>query len=122
MVSDTGDVTRSRIEVPLLARLPVVHEQALGTLLADADPDVVREAIIAAGALHAEAFVPELIEALGRDAHADEAVAALVQIGEAAVAPLCHVLVAADGPVATAVSRPRTGAGQQRSVRMLPPR
>ena len=63
---DEGDATRSRIEAArLIARLPVIYDDALVRLLADPEPDVVREAIVAAGALRAVAFVPRLIDRLG---------------------------------------------------------
>lgn len=102
MIDDTdGDTTRSRVEAArLIARLPVVYDQALARLLADPLPEVVREAIVAVGVLRAEAFVPQLIDALGRGACAADAADAIAQMGEPAVSALCRALASAATPVA----------------------
>ncbi len=98
MIDDeVGGTTRSRIEAArLVARLPVVHGDALARLLADPEPEVVREAIVATGALRAAAFVPRLIDSLGIESLASDAVEALVEIGEPAVTPLCRALASSD--------------------------
>ena len=94
LVEDLQGASReSRLEAArLLARLPVSFEPQLARLLADADPEVRRAAIRAAGESGSVTFVPRLIELLADHDYNGEAADALAARGPAALPALRDAL------------------------------
>ena len=94
LIEDAAGATReSRLEASrLLARLPAAFEPQVARLLSDADPDVRRAAIRAAGEADSVAFVPRLIGLLGEQDYGGEAADALVALGPRVVSTLRDAL------------------------------
>ena len=84
---------RTRLEAARLAeRLPLPFEDALRRLVEDEDDEVARTAIRAVARHGAAPFAASLIERLGQPPIAEEAAAALVAAGHAALAPASEAL------------------------------
>jgi len=89
MVAEEGAAgQRTRLEAARLAeRLPLPFEDALRRLVEDEDDAVARTAIRAVARHGAAPFAGALLESLGRPPLAEEAAAALVAAGDAALRP-----------------------------------
>ncbi len=92
MLSDVGPegVSPRREAARALGMIPApspVHSELFG-LLRDSNPEVVEEALLSAGRIGDEAFLPIVIEKLAEPRHLGAARAALVQYGERAVTTL----------------------------------
>jgi AAA family ATP:ADP antiporter len=84
---------RSRLEAARLLRwLPHAFEDQLHRLLRDPDPEVAREAVVAAGALGARPFVRDIIDRLADPLIVPDAVDALVLCGDSSVVTLRECL------------------------------
>ena len=94
MVAEEGAPgRRTRLEAARLAeKLPLPFEDALRRLVEDEDDEVARTAIRAAARHGAAPFAGSLLERLGQPPLAEEAAAALVAAGEAALAPASEAL------------------------------
>jgi AAA family ATP:ADP antiporter len=95
---------RMRLEAArLLGRIPDSFDPLLATLLADADPEVVREAIRSVASLRKRRLVPELIDRLADPRVANDATEALAGFGDVVTGTLRDQL--ADAKVAPEVRR-----------------
>ncbi len=94
MASEEGALgRRTRLEAARLAeRLPLPFDDALHRLIEDEDEEVARTAIRAVARHGAAPFARSLVEQLGRPPVAEEAAAALVAAGEAALDPASETL------------------------------
>jgi AAA family ATP:ADP antiporter len=90
MVRETGvEGTRTRIEAArLLAWLPDAFEPQLRRLLADENPDVARQAVLAVGALRKRLLVPEVLDLLRDPLVVPDAIEALALFGDSIVGTL----------------------------------
>src|SRR5262249_15003052 len=90
MVSEEGsEGQRTRIEAArVLGVLPDCFDPLLGTLLADADTGVAREAIRSVGKLRKRRLVPDLLDRLGRPENGTDASTALAELGDTIVGAL----------------------------------
>ncbi|MGH9502883.1 MAG: Npt1/Npt2 family nucleotide transporter [Terriglobales bacterium] len=90
MVGEPGaERQRHRVEAArLLGELPDSFDPLLSTLLADPDPVVVKEAILAVGKLRKRRMVPDLLDRLAHHEVRAEAAQALGQFGDSIVGAL----------------------------------
>jgi AAA family ATP:ADP antiporter len=90
MVREEGDgPRRTRIEAArLIAWLPDAFEPQLRRLLRDPDPQVVREAVVAVGALKKQLLVPDVLDRMRDPLVVPEAVDALARFGDSIVGTL----------------------------------
>jgi AAA family ATP:ADP antiporter len=90
MAASAGpDGLRDRAEAArLLGVIPEVSLDLLGTLIEDEEPDVARQAVRSALTVAREELVPPLLGALARPELADDAAAALAQLGNSIVPDL----------------------------------
>jgi AAA family ATP:ADP antiporter len=95
LIEDYAGATReSRLEASrLLAKLPATFEPQVARLLSDADPEVRRAAIRAAGEADSLAFLPRLIGLLGEQDYSSEAADALEALGPRVVSLLRDALM-----------------------------
>lgn len=102
MARDSGPQGKpARLEAArLLGELPDEFDAPLRLLLADADVEVARDAIRAAGALRARRALPSILERLGDPALAPAVIEALAQFGGGIVGTLRDQLNDPDVPVA----------------------
>jgi AAA family ATP:ADP antiporter len=90
MVREPGDEgRRTRLEAAsLMASLPNAFEDQLAWLMNDPDPEVLRQAVRAAGRLRKRRFVPAIIAQLGHDALRSDAIEALALFDDGVVGTL----------------------------------
>ena len=90
MVRENGEKRQqTRIEAArVIASLPDHFENQLEVLMKDTDPDVVRNALRAAGALRKRRYVPAMIQQLGNDKLTADAAGALAFFEDAVVGTL----------------------------------
>jgi ATP:ADP antiporter, AAA family len=90
MVNEQGtESQRTRVEAArVLGVLPDCFDPLLGTLLADADAAVAREAIRSVGKLRKRRLVPDLLDRLGHRELGSDAVKALGELGDTIVGAL----------------------------------
>jgi AAA family ATP:ADP antiporter len=95
MVAETGDIGReTRLDAArILASMPDHFETQLDSLLSDADADVCREALAAAGRRRRRRFAPAMIAHLANPALRTHAIDALVQFEDGAIGTLRDHLV-----------------------------
>src|SRR5262249_56878903 len=95
MVAESGVGSReTRLEAArVLGTLPDHFEDQLETLLGDVDPEVVKEALRAAGQRRRRRFVPTMIRHLGRPDLRPDCVEALVSFEDGVVGTLRDHLV-----------------------------
>jgi ATP:ADP antiporter, AAA family len=98
MVREAGPLgARTRAEAArLLSWLPDAFEPQLRMLISDDDPEVVRHAIVAVGALKKRQFVPHVIDHLRNPLLVPDAVDTLARFGEAIVGTLRDYLADPD--------------------------
>jgi AAA family ATP:ADP antiporter len=90
MIEETGSQRKQmRLEAArLLASLPPYFETQMGALLQDTDPEVLCNTVRAVGSLRAEAFISDLLLALGNDETAGDAADSLALFGDTVVSRL----------------------------------